>query len=57
VSLLSTTLNNQEFLCTGYDVAVFPDDGGEILPMVGYLPGGNRDAHFFISFKVSLSNY
>jgi len=38
-------------------VAVFPDDGGEITPMLGYLPGGNRDAHFFVSFKVSDSNY
>jgi|TARA_B110000259_G_scaffold79958_1_gene93636 hypothetical protein len=55
--LLSTTLNNQEFLYKGYDVAVFPDNGEEITPMVGYLPGKNRDAHFFISFKVSVSNY
>jgi len=38
-SLLSTTLNNQEFLYKGYKMAVFPDAVDEMTPMVGYLPG------------------
>ncbi len=38
-SLLSTTLNNQEFLYKGYNMAVFPDAVDEMTPMVGYLPG------------------
>ena len=38
-SLLSTTLDNQEFLYKGYKMAVFPDSVDEMTPMVGYLPG------------------
>ncbi|MEJ6696238.1 MAG: protein deglycase HchA [Saprospiraceae bacterium] len=38
-SLLSTTLDNQEFLYEGYKMAVFPDAVDEMTPMVGYLPG------------------
>jgi molecular chaperone Hsp31 and glyoxalase 3 len=38
-SLLSTTLDNQEFLYKGYKMAVFPDAVDEMTPMVGYLPG------------------
>lgn len=38
-SLLSTTLNNQEFLYKGYNMAVFPDAVDEMTPMIGYLPG------------------
>jgi molecular chaperone Hsp31 and glyoxalase 3 len=38
-SLLSTTLNNQEFLYKGYNMAVFPDAVDAMTPIVGYLPG------------------
>ena len=38
-SFLSTTLNNQEFLYEGYNMAVFPDSVDKKTPMVGYLPG------------------
>jgi len=38
-SLLSTTLDNQEFLYEGYNMAVFPDAVDEMTPMIGYLPG------------------
>ena len=38
-SLLSTTLNNQEFLYKGYKMAVFPDSVDKQTPMIGYLPG------------------
>ena len=38
-SLLSTTLENQEFPYKGYKMAVFPDAVDEMTPMVGYLPG------------------
>lgn len=38
-SFLSTTLNGQEFLYKGYDMAVFPDAIDEQTPMIGYLPG------------------
>jgi len=38
-SLLSTTLNNQEFIYKGYNMAVFPDAVDEMTPMIGYLPG------------------
>ena len=38
-SFLSTTLNGQEFLYKGYDMAVFPDAVDEQTPMIGYLPG------------------
>ncbi len=38
-SFLSTTLNGQEFLYKGYNMAVFPDAVDEQTPMIGYLPG------------------
>jgi molecular chaperone Hsp31 and glyoxalase 3 len=38
-ALLSTTLDNQEFLYDGYKMAVFPDAVDEMTPMIGYLPG------------------
>ncbi|MDG1174639.1 MAG: protein deglycase HchA [Flavobacteriales bacterium] len=38
-SLLTTTLNNQEFLYKGYNMAVFPDSVDKKTPMIGYLPG------------------
>ena len=38
-SLLTTTLNNQEFLYKGYKMAVFPDSVDKQTPMIGYLPG------------------
>jgi len=38
-SFLSTTINGQEFLYKGYDMAVFPDAIDEQTPMIGYLPG------------------
>jgi len=38
-SLLSTTLQNQEFLYKGYRMAVFPDSVDKQTPMIGYLPG------------------
>ena len=38
-SLLTTTLNNQEFLYKGYRMAVFPDSVDKQTPMIGYLPG------------------
>ncbi len=38
-SLLTTTLDNQEFLYKGYNMAVFPDAVDEMTPMIGYLPG------------------
>jgi len=38
-SLLATTLNNQEFLYEGYNMAVFPDAVDEMTPKIGYLPG------------------
>jgi molecular chaperone Hsp31 and glyoxalase 3 len=38
-AFLSTTLDNQEFLYKGYDMAVFPDSVDEKTPMIGYLPG------------------
>lgn len=38
-SLLATTLNNQEFLYKGYNMAVFPDAVDEMTPKIGYLPG------------------
>jgi len=36
---LATTLNNQEFLYKGYNLAVFPDSVDNKTPMIGYLPG------------------
>lgn len=38
-SLLSTTLDNQEFLYKWYDMAVFPDSIDNFTPIIGYLPG------------------
>jgi molecular chaperone Hsp31 and glyoxalase 3 len=38
-SLLSTTLNNQEFIYEGYKMAVFPDSVDKKTPIIGYLPG------------------
>jgi molecular chaperone Hsp31 and glyoxalase 3 len=38
-AFLSTTLDDQEFLYKGYDMAVFPDSVDEKTPMIGYLPG------------------
>ncbi len=38
-SLLTTTLDNQEFLYKGYKMCVFPDAVDEMTPMIGYLPG------------------
>ena len=38
-AFLSTTLNNQEFLYKGYNMAVFPDSVDNKTPMLGYLPG------------------
>jgi molecular chaperone Hsp31 and glyoxalase 3 len=38
-SFLATTLDGQDFLYSGYDMAVFPDSVDKMTPMVGYLPG------------------
>ncbi len=38
-ALLSTTLNDQDFLYEGYNIAVFPDSVDNMTPMIGYLPG------------------
>lgn len=38
-SLLTTTLNNQQFLYEGYNMAVFPDSVDKMTPKIGYLPG------------------
>ncbi len=38
-SLLSTTLDNQEFIYKWYDMAVFPDSVDNFTPFIGYLPG------------------
>ena len=38
-ALLSTTLDNKEFLYKGYNMAVFPDSVDNKTPMFGYLPG------------------
>ncbi|MCH1575188.1 MAG: protein deglycase HchA [Flavobacteriales bacterium] len=38
-AFLSTTLDNQEFLYKGYNMAVFPDSVDNQTPMIGYLPG------------------
>ena len=38
-ALFATTLNNQEFLYKGYNIAVFPDAVDKQTPMIGYLPG------------------
>ncbi len=38
-SFLTTTLNGQEFLYEGYNMAVFPDSVDKMTPKIGYLPG------------------
>ena len=38
-AFLSTTLDNQDFLYKGYNMAVFPDSVDNKTPMFGYLPG------------------
>lgn len=38
-SFFATTLNDQEFLYKGYNMAVFPDSVDKQTPMIGYLPG------------------
>jgi molecular chaperone Hsp31 and glyoxalase 3 len=38
-AFLATTLNGQEFLYKGYNMAVFPDAVDAQTPMIGYLPG------------------
>ena len=38
-SFLATTLNDQDFLYKGYNMAVFPDSVDKQTPMIGYLPG------------------
>ena len=38
-AFLSTTLDSQEFLYAGYEMAVFPDWVDKKTPWVGYLPG------------------
>lgn len=38
-AFLSTTLDDQEFLYKGYNMAVFPDSMDNQTPMFGYLPG------------------
>jgi molecular chaperone Hsp31 and glyoxalase 3 len=38
-SLLTTSLDDADFLYAGYKMAVFPDSVDNMTPMVGYLPG------------------
>lgn len=38
-ALLSTTLEGQDFIYTGYEMAVFPDAVDKKTSMIGYLPG------------------
>ncbi len=38
-AFLATTLENQEFLYSGYEMAVFPDSVDKKTPLIGYLPG------------------
>ncbi len=38
-ALLSTTLNEQEFIYRGYKMAVFPNSVDKQTPMIGYMPG------------------
>ncbi len=38
-SFLATTVGGQEFLYSGYNMAVFPDSVDKMTPMIGYLPG------------------
>lgn len=39
VALLATTLDGQDFIYEGYDLAVFPDSVDKQTPWIGYLPG------------------
>lgn len=39
VALLATTLDGNDFLYSGYDLAVFPDSVDKQTPLIGYLPG------------------
>ena len=38
-SFLATTLEGNEFIYSGYNMAVFPDSVDKKTPMIGYLPG------------------
>ncbi len=38
-SLLSTMLNDEKFIYSGYQMTVFPDSVDKQTPMIGYLPG------------------
>ncbi|EAW31285.1 chaperone protein HchA [marine gamma proteobacterium HTCC2143] len=38
-ALLATTLDNQNFLYSGYNMAVFPHSVDKMTPKIGYLPG------------------
>lgn len=38
-SLLTTSLDDSDFLYAGYKLAVFPDSVDNMTPMIGYLPG------------------
>ena len=38
-ALLATTLNNEQFLYAGYNMAVFPHSVDKMTPKIGYLPG------------------
>ena len=38
-SFLATTLEGNDFLYNGYEMAVFPDSVDKMTPMIGYLPG------------------
>lgn len=38
-SFLATTLEGQNFIYDGYEMAVFPDSVDKMTPMIGYLPG------------------
>ncbi|MCP4098628.1 MAG: protein deglycase HchA [Planctomycetaceae bacterium] len=38
-AFLATTLEKQEFLYSGYEMAVFPDSVDKKTPLIGYLPG------------------
>lgn len=38
-SFLATTLEGNEFLYSGYEMAVFPDSVDKQTPMIGYMPG------------------
>jgi len=38
-SLLATALDGQDFLYSGYKMAVFPDSVDKMTPTIGYLPG------------------